>query len=117
MPVRGALSAAQTGRGLLVNAIVSPGDLLHLSGAVGLPGADREGDWLTIWAVNRDTVTRRLTIQWGDLADLIPKDLSPGTGLIQVTPSLPLEAGLEVRCFASVSNQILVIGHRLKPPL
>lgn len=100
------------GRGIKVVATGTPGTLIHATSAT--PGVIDE---VTLYAENIDTVTRRLTIEFGGTAaagDDIVQDIPPGMGLFVVIPALRLGGGgasLTIGAFASAANVIIVTGN------
>lgn len=102
------LSGSTNGRQIKVVATTTPGTTIHtaVSGT-----ADLDEVW--IWAVNTDTATRSLTIEFGGTSspdDTIEVDLEAGKGLYLVIPGWLLQNALLIRAFASVANVVLVGG-------
>lgn len=114
MPITPILPSGGTanGRGIKVVATATAGTLIHATSAtVGTI------DEISIYAENTDTVTRRLTIEWGGVTapnDTIVQDIPPGQGLFMVVPQLRLGgagASLTVGAFASSANVIVVTAN------
>lgn len=102
------LSGSTNGRQTKVTQTATPGDLIHTAVA----GTD-DLDEVWIWAVNTDTVSRTLTIEYGGVAspdDNIEVVLDPGKGLYLIVPGLLLQNGLAVRAFADAANVVLISG-------
>ncbi|MGH9876207.1 MAG: hypothetical protein ACRD5H_01085 [Nitrososphaerales archaeon] len=105
------LSGSTDGRGILVAATVTPGTLIHTAGAVL---GDDNYDEVYLWAVNSDTVDRKLTIEFGGTTapnDLIELTIPAESGLMLVTPGLILQNALVVRAFAATANLVIVHGY------
>jgi hypothetical protein len=103
------LSGSTNGRNIKVVATASAGTLLHtaVSGTTDL-------DEIYIFAVNTDTVTRSLTIEFGGTTspdDLIEIDLEAAKGAYLVIPGWLLQNGLVVRAFGSAANVIEINGY------
>ena len=70
-------------------------------------------DEVWLWAMNTDSVDRKLTIEFGGVAspdDLIEVTLSAEAGLVQVVPGLLLQNGLHIKAFAAAANVITIHG-------
>lgn len=71
-------------------------------------------DVVTIYAMNSDTVGRRLTLEWGgttDPDDLIELTIPGGdSGLVPVVIDLPIRNSLAVKAFAETANVIVLFG-------
>lgn len=105
------LSGSTDGRMVKVAATATPGTLIHT--ATTGTGADAY-DELFLWAVNSDTVDRKLTIEWGGVAapdDLIEVTIPAEAGLICVVPGWVLQNSLVVRAFAATANVVMVGGY------
>lgn len=103
------LSGSTNGRNIEIAATGTPGTLLHtaVSGTSSL-------DEIYIFAVNTDSSTRTLTIEFGGTTssdDLIEIDLESNKGAYLVIPGWLLNNGLVVRGFASAANVVNVNGY------
>tara|TARA_R100001594_G_scaffold82374_2_gene116874 strand:+ start:2712 stop:3080 length:369 start_codon:yes stop_codon:yes gene_type:complete len=70
-------------------------------------------DEVWLWAMNTDSVDRKLTIEFGGVAspdDLIEVTISAEAGLVQVCPGLLLQNGLHIKAFAAAANVITIHG-------
>lgn len=98
-------SASVGGRLVRVALTASPGTLLHSA----TPTANR-WDVITILAVNNDTVTRTLTIEWGEAAATTHtvKQMRPQQGMELIVDRFRLKRGLPflVSAFADAANVI-----------
>ena len=104
-----ALSGSTNGRLIKVVPIVTAGTLIHtaVSGS-----SDFDEIWL--WAVNSDTVARKLTIEYGGVAvpdDLIELTIPAESGLVLVVPGILLQNALIMRAFAAAANVVMVGGY------
>jgi hypothetical protein len=105
------LSGSTSGKPIKVAATATAGTLIHTAVA-----GDNKFDEVYLWVTNTDTVSRDLTIEWGGATDpdcLIAKTypVPALSGPIPIVPGLSLNAGLEVRAFASSANKLLISGH------
>lgn len=103
------LSGSINGRNVKVAATATPGTTVHtaVSGTSDL-------DEIYLYAVNSDTVDRKLTIEFGGTTapdDLIEVTVPAEDGLYLVVPGLLLQNGVVVKAFAAVANVILVSGY------
>lgn len=101
------LSASTDGRMIKVAATATAGTTIHTAHATSM-------DEVHLWAVNSDTVERKLTIEFGGTTspdDTIEIVLPPESGLIPVCPGLSLTNSLIVRAFAAAANVVLIAGH------
>ena len=70
-------------------------------------------DEVWLWAMNTDSVDRKLTTEFGGVAspdDLIEVTISAEAGLVQVVPGLLLQNGLHIKAFAAAANVITIHG-------
>lgn len=105
------LSGQTNGRSIKVAATATPGTLLHT--AVNVTG---QRDRIYLFATNTDTVTRKLTVEWGgttDPDDLIVKAfvLPSSSGRYPIVQGEFLGGGVVVRAFASTANVITCGGY------
>lgn len=93
------------GRAVKVTATSTPGTLLHT--ATNTAG---EFDEIVIYALNIDTVTRTLTVEFGSTTapdDNIAVGIPPLAGLQVVVPGRRLNGGVAVRAFSSAANVMM----------
>lgn len=103
------LSGSTNGRSIKVVATASAGTLIHTA-VTGTTNWDE----IYLFAVNTDTVTRTLTVEFGGTTspdDLIEIDLEALKGAYLVIPGWLLQNGLVVRAFGSAANVIEVNGY------
>lgn len=101
------LSGSTHGRGIKVVATASAGTTIHTGQA-----STTLTDVVTLYAVNTDTVTRRLTLEWGGttapddnlIYDLPPKTTTP------IVPDLIIRNSLVVKAFADAANVVVIFG-------
>jgi hypothetical protein len=104
------LSGSTDGRAIRVAATATPGTLVHT--AVAGTG-DNNFDELTLYAMNSDTVARKLTIEFGGVTvpdDLIEISLPPEGGRVRVVDQEPLQNGVAVRAYAAVADVVMISG-------
>ena len=92
-----------------VVATATAGTTIHTAGS-GTTNIDEV--WL--WAVNSDTITRKLTIEWGGTTapdDTITVDIPPQGGLILVAPGLLIQNSLVIKAFAAAANVVTITGY------
>ena len=102
------LSGSTNGRGIKVVATATAGTTIHTAVA---GTSDLDEIWL--WCVNSDTVSRKLTIEYGGVAapdDLIEVTIPAENGLVLVIPGLVLQNELVIKAFAAAANVLLVSG-------
>ena len=102
------LSGSTNGKQIKVVATATAGTLIHtaVSGA-----SDLDEIWL--YAVNSDSTSRKLTIEYGGVAspdDLIELAVAPEEGYVLIVPGLLLQNELIVRAFAETASVILING-------
>lgn len=103
------LSGSTNGKQIKVVATSSSGTLIHtaVSGTTGL-------DEVWLYAMNTDTTSRKLTIQWGGTAspdDLIELTIPAESGYTLVVPGLLIQNSLVIRAFAATANVIVIGGY------
>ena len=107
------LTGSTDGRGIKVVATSTPGTTIHTS-ATALT-TDDNFDEVWLWAVNSDTVDRKLTIEFGGTTapdDLIETTNIPAeSGLILVCAGLITQDSIVVRAFASSANVVMIHGY------
>lgn len=103
------LSGSTDGRPIKVAATATPGTLIHTATATS-----GEIDELWLWAVNTDSATCKLTVEWGGTTspdDLIEVGIPAESGLVLVTPGLVLRNGLTIRAFAAAASVVNIVGY------
>jgi len=103
------LSGSTNGKQIKVSATSTPGTTIHtaVSGTTGL-------DEVWIYAVNSDSTSRKLTIEWGETTSpdgLIELTIPAESGYTLVIPGLLIQNSLVIRAFAATANVILVNGY------
>lgn len=96
------------GVGVSIVATTSPGTTLHTATS----GTDY-WDYVKVWLVNTDTVTRTVYVQWGGTAakDAIPIDVAPGIGPVAVFEDFrPLRNGLLIRAYCATTAVVTAHG-------
>lgn len=102
------LSGSTNGKQIKVAATATPGTTIHtaVSGT-----SDLDEIWL--WAINTDTSTRVLTVEWGEATapdgNLIV-GVAAQSGLLLVIPGLLLQNSLAVKAFCDVANKVNITG-------
>lgn len=102
-----ALSGSTNGRMVKVVATGTAGTTIHTAHATDL-------DEVWLWAVNTDTSSRKLTIEFGGTSspdDLIELSVPAESGLILVVPGLVVTGSVVVRAFAATANVVNVAGY------
>ena len=103
------LSASTNGRPIKVVATATAGTLIHTA-VTGTANIDEV--WL--YCINTDTVTRKLTIEFGGTTspdDLIEIGIPAEAGLVLVCPGLPLQNSLAIRVFGDAANVLCISGY------
>ena len=101
------LTGSTNGRNIKVVATATPGTTIHTAHAT-----DQDELWL--WAVNSDTVDRKLTIELGGVTapdDLIELTIPAEGGLVGVVPGLPLTNSIVVKAFCAVASVVMINGY------
>lgn len=101
------LSGGSNGRNIKVAATATPGTLIHTAHATA-----KDEIWL--WAVNSDSVDRKLTIEFGGVTapdDLVEFTVPAEDGLYLLIPGHLLTNSLVVRAFAAAANVISINGY------
>ena len=102
------LSASTDAKGIKISSIETPGTLIHTS-VVGTNSFDE----IWIWATNLDTVTREITLEWGDASypdSSIKFPVAAQDGLKLIIPGLILQNSLEVRAFTETIDVLIAHG-------
>ena len=102
------LSGSTNGRGINVTATVPSGaDTVHAAAA----GTDQM-EYVTIEGVNTHTATVTLTLEYGGTGagDKITIQIGPDRGFSVVVDRLPINNGLVIRAYASVSGVVNLFG-------
>jgi hypothetical protein len=105
------LTGSTDGRAIKVVATASAGTTIHTA-VTGTTSGTYDEVWL--YAYNSDTVSRLLTIQWGNTTspdDDIKVTIAPQVGLTLVVPGLILQNGAVVRAYAAAANVITISGY------
>ena len=102
------LSGSTNGKGIKIVATSTLGDTIHTA-----VSGTSDFDEIWIYAFNSDSVSRKLTIEWGGAS--VPDDNIIGSipslsGLQLIIPGLLLQNGLVVTAFAEVTNVITITG-------
>lgn len=100
------LSGSTDGRSVKVVATATAGTTIHTAHATAL-------DELWLWAVNSDTVDRKLTIEFGGTTspdDTIEQTILAKSGLVLIIPGLLLTNSVLVKAFAAAANVVLING-------
>lgn len=103
------LSGSTNGRLIKIVPTATPGTLIHAAIA---GSSDLDEIWL--WAVNSDTVARKLTLEYGGVAspdDLIELTVPAESGLMLVIPGTLLQNSLILRAFCATANVVMVGGY------
>jgi hypothetical protein len=106
------LSGSTDGRAVKVAGTATPGTTIHTA-----PSSSSEFDEIWLYAMNTDTTSRKLTVEWGGTAvpdDLIEVTLPAEPGLVLVAPGLLLKGNatpLLVRAFASAADVVTIHGY------
>lgn len=101
------LSGSTHGRGIKVVAIATAGTLIHTGQA-----STTLTDVVTLYAYNSDTVTRRLTLEWGGVTapdDNMVFDVPP-KATVNIVPDLIIRNSLVIRAFADAANVVSIFG-------
>jgi hypothetical protein len=105
------LSGSTDGKQIKIAATSSPGTAIHTATSSTTTGYDEV--WL--WAVNSDTVTRLLTVQWGGTTapdDSIACQIPPTGALpVLIVPGLILQNSLLVKAFCATTNVVMLGGY------
>ena len=102
------LSASTNGRQIKVTATATLGTTIHTA-----VSGTADNDEVYLYAVNSDTVARKLTIEFGGVTspdDLIEQTIPAESGLELIIPGLKLQNGLVVTAFAASANKIMISG-------
>ena len=100
------LSGGANGLMVKVVATATLGTTIHTAHATA-----KDEVWL--WAVNSDTVARKLTIEYGGATApdcLIEQTIPAESGLVLIVPGLILSNSLVVTAFAETANVVMVGG-------
>ncbi len=92
-----------------VVATATAGTTIH---AAGSGTTDLDEVWL--WAVNSDSVTQKLTIEFGGTTspdDTIEVTIPGESGLVLITPGLVIQNSLVVKAFAATANVVMLTGY------
>jgi len=101
------LSASTNGRPVKVAATATAGTTIHTADSTAK-------DEIWIWAINTDSVVKKLTIEFGGTTapdDLIEQPVFGESGLVLVVPGLILSNSLVVKAFAETANVVNLVGY------
>lgn len=101
------LSGSTHGRGIKVVATGTAGTLIHTGQA-----STTLTDVVTLVACNTDTVTRRLTLEWGGATvpdDNLIFDLPPKS-TVPIVVDLIIRNSLVIRAFCDAANIVTILG-------
>ena len=105
------LSGSTDGKMIKVAQTATAGTTIHTGSATATTF-----DEIWLYAVNSDTVTRKLTIEWGGVAspdDLIELTIPAESGLYLIAPGLILKGNatpLVVKAFCASANVVNIAG-------
>jgi len=103
------LSGSTNGKNIKIATTSTPGTTIHTAIA-----GTSSWDEIWIWAINTDTVGRKLIIEFGGTSspdDLIEVSIPAETGLVLIVPGLILQNELIVKAFAEAANVINLNGY------
>ena len=110
------LSGSTDGKGILVIATSTPGTAVHT--AVAGTGADNY-DELWLWAMNTDTVARKLNLELGGttVGFIDEVTIQPESGFVLVVPGFVLQNAAAIAAFASVASVVNLHGfiNKIRP--
>lgn len=101
------LSNSVNGRGIKIGAVATPGTAIHTAHAT-------EIDEIWLWAMNSDTVDRKLTVELGGVTapdNLIEIKVPAEDGVQLIVPGLILTGGVLTKVFAETANVITISGY------
>lgn len=101
------LSGSTDGRMVKVAATASAGTTIHTAHATSL-------DEVWLWAVNSDTASKKLTIEFGGTSapdDLIELTVPAESGLVLVVPGLIVTNSVVVKAFCATANVVMIAGY------
>lgn len=108
-----ALSGSTDGRLIKVAATATPGTTIHTGSSTATTY-----DELWLYAVNSDTTSRKLTIEFGGTSspdDLIEQTIGAESGLFLIVPGLVIKgnasSALVVRAFCATANVVMIGGY------
>lgn len=103
------LSGSTNGKGIKVAATaIGSGTTIHTVGS-----STTLGDFITLYCMNSDTVSRVLTLGWGGTSspdDLIVQTIPSKSGLIPVIVRMPLNNSLIVKAACDAANVLIIFG-------
>jgi hypothetical protein len=102
------LSGSTHGRGIKVAAVATAGTLLHTGQA-----STTLSDVVTLYACNTDTVTRRITLEWGGVTavdDHLIYDVPPKATVLLIADGL-IRNSLVIRAFCDTANVVSINGY------
>lgn len=104
------LSGSTNGKGIKVAATATLGTTIHTAVAGTVAG---QFDEIWLWAVNSDTVDRKLTVEYGGATSpdcLVEQTIIAESGLTLIVPGLILQNTLVVTAFCATANVVIIHG-------
>lgn len=99
------LSGSTNGQPISVTATTSGGaNTVHAAHATS-----KDEIWL--WAVNEDTVDRKLTVEFGNATELIEYTVPAEDGLHLIVPGVRLSGSLVVKAFCDTTAVVALVGN------
>jgi hypothetical protein len=101
------LSGSTHGRGIKVVATGTPGTTIHTGQA-----STTLTDVVTLYCCNTDTVTRRVTLEWGgttSVDDNLIFDIPPKS-TVPIVPDLIIRNSLIIKAFCDTANIVSIFG-------
>jgi len=109
--VKRELTGSTDGRMIKVVATATAGTTIHTASAIT---GDNNYDEVWLWAVNSDTVNRKLTIEWGGVSspdDLIEVTIPAESGPVLIVPGWIIQNALVIRAFCASANVVMIGGY------
>ncbi len=100
--------------GIKVVAVATAGTAIHTATSSSTPGSGGTWDEIWLWAYNSDSVSRNLTIEFGDATapdHNIFQTIPSQSGEVLVVPGFILQNSATVKAFASAANVVAVSGY------
>ena len=106
------LSGSTDGRPILVAATATAGTVIHTGSSTATTY-----DEIWLYAINTDSVDRKLTLEWGGTTspdDLIEQTITTESGLTLIAPGLLIKgnasSALVIKAFAAAANVVILHG-------
>lgn len=101
------LSGSTHGRGIKVVQTASSGTTIHTGQA-----STTLTDVVTLYACNTDTVTRRVTLEWGGTTSVDDNMIFdvPAKATVCIVPDLIIRNSLVIRAFCETANVVSIFG-------